>query len=65
MMCTYVLLPQFNSVDQIKKNEMGGACSLYGGKESCIQDFGGGDLKEEDQLGRPRRRRKGLIKLDL
>jgi len=44
---------------------MGGACSLYGGKESCIQDFGGGDLKEEDQLGRPRRRRKGLIKLDL
>jgi hypothetical protein len=23
-----------------EKNEMGGACSTYGGKERCIQDFG-------------------------
>jgi hypothetical protein len=27
--------------DKIKKNEMGGACSMYGGEESCIQDLGG------------------------
>jgi hypothetical protein len=27
--------------NQIEKNKMGGACSTYGGKESCIQDFGG------------------------
>jgi len=26
---------------KIKKNEMGGACSLYEGEESCIQGFGG------------------------
>jgi hypothetical protein len=24
-----------------KKNEIVGACSSYGGEESCIQDFGG------------------------
>jgi hypothetical protein len=24
-----------------EKNEMGGACSTYGGKERCLQDFGG------------------------
>jgi hypothetical protein len=27
--------------DQIKKNEMGGACSTYGGEERYIQGFGG------------------------
>ena len=27
--------------DQIEKNEMGGACSTYGGEERCIQGFGG------------------------
>jgi hypothetical protein len=26
--------------DQIEKNEMGGACSTYGRKGRCIQDFG-------------------------
>jgi hypothetical protein len=26
--------------DQIKKNQMGEACSTYGGQERCIQDFG-------------------------
>jgi hypothetical protein len=30
-----------DSGDQIEKNDMGGACSTYGGEESCIQDFGG------------------------
>jgi hypothetical protein len=27
--------------NQIEKNEMGGARSMYEKKESCIQDFGG------------------------
>jgi hypothetical protein len=27
--------------NQIEKNEMGAARSTYGGKERCIQDFGG------------------------
>jgi len=26
---------------QIEKNEIGGACSTYGGEEKCIQDVGG------------------------
>jgi hypothetical protein len=25
----------------MEKNEMGGACSTYGGEERCIKDFGG------------------------
>jgi hypothetical protein len=27
--------------DQIKKNDVGGACSMYRGRERCIQDFSG------------------------
>jgi hypothetical protein len=27
--------------DQIEKNEIGGACSTYGGEEMCTQCFGG------------------------
>jgi hypothetical protein len=27
--------------DQIKNNEMGGACGTYGWREGCIQGFGG------------------------
>jgi hypothetical protein len=27
--------------DQVKKNEMGGACSKYGVEERCIHDFDG------------------------
>jgi len=27
--------------DQTEKNEMGGACNMYGGKERCIEGFGG------------------------
>jgi len=29
------------SGDQIEKNDMRGACSTFGGKEKCIQGFGG------------------------
>jgi len=33
--------PNIVRVVKIKKNEMGGACSAYGGGERCVQDFGG------------------------
>ena len=39
--------------DHIKKNEMGGACSTYGGEEMCIQGFGGETWGERDHLGDP------------
>jgi len=34
--------PNIVRVIKIKKNEMGGACSAYGGGERCVQGFGGG-----------------------
>ena len=33
--------PNIVSDDNIEKNEMGGACSAYGGEERRIQGFGG------------------------
>jgi hypothetical protein len=33
--------------DQIKMNEMRGACSSYWGQERCIQVFSGETLEEE------------------
>ena len=39
--------------DKIEKNEMGGACSRYGGEERHIQGFGGGNLRERDHLADP------------
>jgi len=33
--------PDIVRVIKIKKNEMGGACSAYGGGERCVQGFGG------------------------
>ena len=33
------LLTQYYSGDKIEKNEMGGACSMYGEEERHIQDF--------------------------
>ena len=32
------------------KNEMDGACSLYGGDEKCIQGFGGETCGKETTL---------------
>jgi hypothetical protein len=34
-------ITKYYSVNKIEKNEMSGACSTYGGKDRCIQDFGG------------------------
>ena len=36
-----IVLTQHCSGDQIEKNEMGGECSTYGGKERRIEDFDG------------------------
>jgi hypothetical protein len=38
MLCTHQIL---YSGDEIKKNELDGACSTYGREERCIQGFGG------------------------
>ena len=35
-----LLLTQYCSGDKTEKNEMGGACSAYGGEERQIQGFG-------------------------
>jgi hypothetical protein len=35
------LCTKYYSGNQIEQNEMGRACSTYGGEERCIQDFGG------------------------
>ena len=59
MICTLI---QYYLGDKIKKNEMGGTCSMYGGEERCIQGFGG---KPEGKrpLGRPRHRWEDNIKI--
>jgi hypothetical protein len=36
-----VLLTQYHAGDKIEKIQIGGACSTYGGRERCVQDFGG------------------------
>jgi hypothetical protein len=32
---------QYYSDDEIEKNEMGGACNMYGKEKRCVQEFGG------------------------
>ena len=36
-----VLFTKYHSGDQMRKNDLGGACGTYGGQERCIQDFVG------------------------
>jgi hypothetical protein len=54
-------------VNKSRRNEVGRACSTYGGKEECIQR--GVILvikpKATVSLERPRRRCEGCIKMDL
>jgi hypothetical protein len=40
-------------VDKIEKNEMGGACSMYGGQQRCILGFWWGNLRKRDNLEDP------------
>jgi hypothetical protein len=56
-----VLLTQNFSDDRTEKNEMGGACSAYGGWESLTQVWWG-NLKKKRPLGKPRRRWEHNIK---
>ena len=37
----------------VEKNEMGGACRAYGREERRVQSFGGGNLRERDDLEDP------------
>jgi hypothetical protein len=45
----------------MKNNEMGGACSTYGGEERVLV----GRLEEKRPLGIPRRRWEDNIKMDM
>jgi hypothetical protein len=55
---------KYNSGDQVKKNEMGGACGTNGRRERCVQGFDGETLFKRP-LGRPRLSREDNIKMDL
>jgi len=52
------------SVDKIEKNEMGGACSAYGG-EGGVYRVLMWNPEGKRPLGRPRRRWEDNIKMDL
>jgi hypothetical protein len=47
-----VLITKYYSGDQIKKNEVGGACSKYGGGERCTDLREGGHLEDPGVDGR-------------
>ena len=42
-----VLITQYSAGDKIYKNEMGGACGPYGGRETSVQGAGGETRGEE------------------
>ena len=49
----------------IEKNETGGACGTYVGRERCAQGFGEETGGRERLLGRPRHRWEDNIKMNL
>jgi len=59
-----VLLAQYCAGDKIEKNEMGGACSAYGGMRDVCRVLVG-KTEGKRHLGRTRRRWKNNIKMDL
>jgi hypothetical protein len=54
-----VLLTKYNSIDQLEKNKMGGACSTYGGEKSVVRK-----LVRKIPLLRNMRKRVDDIKMD-
>jgi hypothetical protein len=48
-----VLLTQYYSSDQIEKNEMGGAYSMYGGRVEVYTRFWWANLRQRDHLEDP------------
>jgi hypothetical protein len=46
-------MAKYYSGDQIKKNEVGGACNTYGGRGELHTGFWWADLKEGDHLEDP------------
>jgi hypothetical protein len=59
-----VLLTQYRAGDKIEKIEMGGACSMFGGRERCVEGFGG-ETGGKETLGTPRHRWEDNIRMDL
>ena len=57
-------LTKYYSGKPIEKNEMGGACSTYGGEKSCIEGLGG-EPEGKRPLGRSRGRWEDNIKMAL
>jgi hypothetical protein len=47
----------------MKKNELGGACSTYGGEKRCVQGLVG-KTEGKRPLGRPRLRWEDNIEMD-
>ena len=56
---------KYYSDDQMKKNEMGGACGTHGRLDRYIQGFRREGADGKLLLGKPRRRSEGNIKMDL
>ena len=59
-----MLLTKYFLGDEIDKNEMGGACSMYGGEVRLYRVLAG-KSEGKKPLGRPRRRWEDNIKMDL
>jgi len=51
--------------NQIKKNELGGACGTYGGEEDVCTGFWCGKPERKRPLRRPRRRWEDNVGMDL
>jgi len=55
----------YYSGDQFKKNVMGGACSIYGGRGEVHTGFWCRNLREGDHLEEPRRKWADNVEMDL